>query len=73
MTEGTTIQHEGKSYKVSADEPQNGDLVLTNNYGVWKFRNDAPHSVRNRVCYAPLPYWANKNTCKKLIPHGSTI
>jgi len=69
MTISKSIIHEGKSYIVSNEEPENGDLVLTNNYGVWEFRNNAPHSVRHKVCYAPMPYWANKNTCKKLIPN----
>jgi len=60
-----TTVHEGKSYKVSDEEPQNGDLVLTNKYGIWEFRNYAPNN--SNACYAPMPYWANKNTCKKLI------
>ena len=62
-----TIQHEGKNYTVSTEQPANYDLVLTDNYGIWTFRNDAPHSVRDKVCYAPIPYWANRHTCKKLI------
>ena len=61
------VTHEGKNYKTSNEEPQNGDLVLTDNWGVWKFRNDAPKG--SNVCYAPIPYWANKDTCKKLIPN----
>ena len=55
----------GKSYLkdgyiVTDDEPQNGDMVLTNNYGVWEFRDEGSGN-------APMPYWANKYTCKKII------
>lgn len=56
----TTI-HEGKSYKVSDEEPKNGDLVLTENQGVWEFKDETGFGS------APIPYWANKHTCKKLI------
>jgi hypothetical protein len=57
--------HEGKPYEVSLDSPQNGDLVLTDGYGVWEFRNNAPEG--SKTCYAPLPYWANKDSCRKLV------
>jgi len=52
-----TITHEGNQYIISKDKPQNGDLVITDNYGVWTFQQ-AP---------CPLPYWGNPNACKKLI------
>lgn len=55
-----TIKHEGKDYRISDEEPKNGDLVTTEKYGVWEFRDEGAGS-------APLPYWANKKTCKKLI------
>ena len=52
-----TITHEDNQYIISNDKPQNGDLVITDNYGVWEFQQ-AP---------CPLPYWGNPNACKKLI------
>ena len=52
---------ENKEYIISDEKPENWDLVLTENYGVWIF-NDITGSGS-----APLPYWANKNTGKKLI------
>lgn len=55
-----TVTHKEKKYQVSNEEPVNGDLVLTDNYGVWEFKDEGWGS-------APLPYWANKNTCKKMI------
>lgn len=55
------IEHNNQTYKVSDLEPQNGDLVLTEQYGVWIFRDDTGFGS------APMPYWANKKTCKKLI------
>jgi hypothetical protein len=51
----------GKKYLISDEEPQNGDLVLTQNYGVWIFQDLTGTGT------APLPYWANKKLCKKLI------
>ena len=39
----TAINHEGKNYQVSDEKPQNGDLVLTEKYGVWK-KNQAKES-----------------------------
>jgi len=47
-------------YIVSDEEPKNGDMVLTDDYGVWEFKDEGSGS-------APLPYWANKNTCKKIV------
>lgn len=54
------IDHEGKQYKISDETPQNGDLVLTNGYGVWIFKDETGFGS------APMPYWANRKTCKKL-------
>ena len=51
------LSYEGKIYLITNDEPKTNDLVLTNNYGVWRF-NEKP---------SPLPYWCNKDTCKKLV------
>jgi hypothetical protein len=48
-------------YVVSDDLPQNGDKVMTENYGVWEFRDETGHGT------APLPYWANNKTCKKIV------
>lgn len=55
------IEYNDKKYKVSQETPKNGDLVLTNGYGVWVFKDETGFGS------APLPYWANKKTCKKLI------
>lgn len=57
----TVIEHKGKKYKVVDDKPQNYDLVLTDNYGVWVFKDE------NGSGSAPLPYWANNKACKKLV------
>jgi hypothetical protein len=59
-----TIEHDGKQYQTTDVLPQNGDLVLTEQYGVWEFRDETGHGS------ASMPYWANKYTCKKLIPIG---
>jgi len=56
------ITHNGLFHIVVEDEPQNGDLVLTDNHGVWTFKDETGMGS------APMPYWANKDTCKKLIP-----
>ncbi len=53
-------EYEGNKYLISDEIPQNGDLVLTEKYGVWEFWDNGGGS-------APMPYWANKNACKKLI------
>lgn len=50
--------HEDKKYLISDEKPQDGDLVLTEKYGVWEYK-EAP---------CPMPYWGNPNVCKKLIP-----
>jgi len=33
--------------------------VLTEEHGIWTFKDEGGGS-------APLPYWANKRTCKKI-------
>lgn len=55
------IIHEEQKYIVSNEIPINGDLVLTEKYGVWEFKDETGHGS------VPLPYWANINACKKLI------
>lgn len=65
------VLHNGKTYTTTDEEPKNGDLVLTNDYGVWTFRNDAP--TNSKVCYAPMPYWANKKSCRKLVECSVTL
>ncbi|GIV43949.1 MAG: hypothetical protein KatS3mg035_1072 [Bacteroidia bacterium] len=57
---GSIIEHEGHTYSVSDEIPNNMDLVITE-YGVWVFKDETGFGS------APLPYWANKKTCKKLI------
>lgn len=53
-------KYNGKKYRVTDAEIHNGDLVLTENYGVWIFQDFTGTGS------APMPYWANKKTCKKL-------
>ena len=60
METGSTVVHEGTKYTVTDEDPKNFDLVITEKYGVWTFKDEGNGS-------APLPYWANKNTCKKLV------
>ena len=54
------LVYKGKRYQVVTDEPKNGDLVSTDKYGVWEFKDETGNGS------APMPYWANKKTCKKL-------
>lgn len=58
-----TITHEGVTYEISNEPPINDDMVLTNNYGIWRYK-DHP---------SMLPFWCNDKTCKKLIPINTTI
>lgn len=51
------VIHDNKIYTVTDEAPKTGDQVLTDNYGVWIF-HDGP---------APLPYWCNAKTCKKIV------
>lgn len=55
------LKYKGYAYVLSDEEPQNGDWVLTENYGVWEFRDETGGGS------APLPYWANNKTCKKIV------
>jgi hypothetical protein len=52
-----TKLHNNKVYLLSTKAPNTGDLVLTDNYGVWTFHEGT----------APIPYWCNPNACKKVI------
>ena len=54
------LKHGGFAYVLSNDEPKNGDWVLTENHGVWEFKDETGSGS------APMPYWANKHTCKKI-------
>lgn len=60
LTVGSVYEYDGKSYLISDEEPKTGDLVLTESYGVWKFMDMGNRGV-------PMPYWGNKNACKKLV------
>ena len=51
------VKEKEEYYLLSDEIPKSGDIVLTDNYGVWKFK-EIP---------CPFPYWGNKNTCKKII------
>ena len=53
---GGTPQH---MYIISDDEPKNGDKVIADN-SVWDFKDETGFGS------APMPYWANKKTCKKI-------
>jgi len=53
----TIIEYENKLYTVTDELPKTGDQVLTTNYGVWTFHEGS----------APLPYWCNPKTCKKIV------
>ena len=55
------FKYKDSYYIVSDNLPQNGDWVMTENYGVWEFRDETGQGS------APLPYWANKKTCKKIM------
>jgi len=50
-----------KKYLIIDETPENGDLVLIEKYGVWISKDETGNG------FAPMPYWANKNTYKKLI------
>lgn len=53
-----TIVYYGVTYIISDEPPKNDDLVLTNEYGIWTFKEQT----------SMLPFWCNPNNCKKLIP-----
>lgn len=42
------------------EQPENGDKVLADGR-VWEFKDETGHGS------APMPYWANKKTCMKII------
>lgn len=44
-------------YLLSNETPKSGNIVLTDNYGVWEFR-EVPCTKE---------YWGNPNTCKKIL------
>ena len=47
-------------YVTSKREPKNGDKVIASDGCVWEYRDETGFSS------APLPYWANKNACRKI-------
>ena len=49
-------------YLLSEIPPVTGDYVLTDNYGVWKFKT-LPCTVE---------FWGNPNTCKKILKSTNT-
>jgi hypothetical protein len=51
------IIYNHKMYRLSDDIPKDGDMVLTENYGIWEYKK-AP---------CPIPYWGNPNNCKKMV------
>jgi hypothetical protein len=55
------ISHNTHLYFISDEIPKNGDKVYTEKYGVWEFKDETGCGS------APMPYWANKNTCKKIM------
>jgi len=44
-------------YLLSEETPVTGDIVLTDNYGVWEFRLQP----------CPISFWGNPKTCKKIL------
>lgn len=44
-------------YLLSEETPVTGDIVLTDNYGVWKFKTSP----------CTIMFWGNPNTCKKIL------
>jgi len=55
------VLHKDYFYFISNETPENGDMVYTEKYGVWEFKDETGQGS------APMPYWANKNACKKII------
>jgi len=47
------------TFTTTDEDPQNGDHVITEEYGIWVFKDEGGGT-------APLPFWANKNACKKI-------
>ena len=44
-------------YLLSEETPVTGDYVLTDNYGVWKFKTPP----------CTIMFWGNRKTCKKIL------
>ena len=44
-------------YLLSEETPVTGDIVLTDNYGVWKFKTPP----------CTIMFWGNLKTCKKIL------
>lgn len=53
---GATLMYEDKKYEISNEAPVDGDMVLTENYGIWEFSSRP----------APISHWCNPNACNKL-------
>jgi len=51
------IEYKGDKYLISNDPPKNDDLVLTDHYEIWIFKEKS----------SMLPFWCNAKACKKLI------
>jgi hypothetical protein len=51
------VTYKGNEYVLTDETPKTGDLVLTDDYGVWEFHTGT----------ASIPYWCNPNTCKKIL------
>ena len=49
--------YKGDEYLLTDETPKTGDLVLTDGYGVWVFHTGT----------APIPFWCNPNSCKKIL------
>jgi hypothetical protein len=52
----SVLTKDGVRFFISDDTPQDGDKVLTYEYGIWDYHK-AP---------VPMPYWGNPNACVKL-------
>jgi hypothetical protein len=50
-------KYKNNYYLLSEETPVTGDFVLTDNYGVWKFKTPP----------CTIMYWGNPNTCKKIL------
>jgi hypothetical protein len=55
------VKYNNHIYFISEEKPKNFDQVLTEKYGAWEFMDETGKGS------APLPYWANNKTCKKII------
>lgn len=50
-------KYKNNYYSLSEETPVTGDYVLTDNYGIWKFKT-LPCTVE---------FWGNPKTCKKIL------